>query len=357
MKALIRTDASLHIGNGHVMRCMSLAKSLQQEGVETVFICRPLQGNLIDYLKTQGLSVLTLSETTSSTEGHAENTMSEWQTDAQECIDLLNGQHFEWLIVDHYGLDARWHQMMRSHCGQIMVMDDLANRPLDADALVDQNPGRVATDYDHCLKDDVPKFIGPDYALLKPEFANLRAESLTRRQSADVKHILVSLGGVDIHNVTQSVLQALNHAELPDNTQITVVLGQHAPWKKEVANELTRMSLPTRLISQTEHMAELMFEADVAIGAAGTSALERCCMGLPSLQFVLADNQFTAASALDMAGAAITIAAAADLREPVSQALKHLMTPKHLTDMQTAAASMVDGKGCQRVVNEVMHVG
>ena len=357
MKALIRTDASLQIGNGHIMRCMSLAKSLQKEGVETVFICRPLQGNLIDFIKAQGLSVLTLPVATSAAEEHAEDTMSEWQTDAQECIDLLNGQHFEWLIVDHYGLDARWHQMMRTHCGQIMVMDDLANRPLDADALVDQNPGRVATDYDDCLKDDVPKFIGPDYALLKPEFANLRDESLTRRQSADVKHILVSLGGVDINNVTQSVLQALNHAELPDNTQITVVLGQHAPWKNEVENELTRMVLPTRLISQTEHMAELMCEADLAIGAAGTSALERCCMGLPSLQLVLADNQSTSANALDLAGAAITISLEEDLKDPVSQALKHLMKPNHLMDMQTAASNMVDGKGCQRVVNEVMHVG
>lgn len=357
MKALIRTDASLQIGNGHVMRCMSLAKSLQQEGVETVFICRPLQGNLIDYIKAQGLSVLTLPVATSAAEGPAEDTMSEWQTDAQECIDLLNGQHFEWLIVDHYGLDARWHQMMRSHCGQIMVMDDLANRPLDADALVDQNPGRIATDYDHCLNEEVPKFIGPDYALIKPEFANLRDESLTRRQNSDVKHILVSLGGVDINNVTQSVLQALNHAELPDNTQITVVLGQHAPWKNEVENELTRMVLPTRLISQTEHMAELMCEADLAIGAAGTSALERCCMGLPSLQLVLADNQSTAANALDLAGAAITISLEEDLKDPVSQALKHLMKPNHLMDMQTAASKMVDGKGCQRVVNEVMHVG
>jgi spore coat polysaccharide biosynthesis predicted glycosyltransferase SpsG len=192
---------------------------------------------------------------------------------------------------------------------------------------------------------------------LKPEFANLRDESLTRRQSADVKHILVSLGGVDINNVTQSVLQALNHAELPDNTQITVVLGQHAPWKNEVENELTRMVLPTRLISQTEHMAELMCEADLAIGAAGTSALERCCMGLPSLQLVLADNQSTAANALDLAGAAITISLEEDLKDPVSQALKHLMKPNHLMDMQTAASNMVDGKGCQRVVNEVMHVG
>jgi UDP-2,4-diacetamido-2,4,6-trideoxy-beta-L-altropyranose hydrolase len=357
MKALIRADASLHIGNGHVMRCISLAKSLHQEGVETVFICRPLPGDLIDYVKAQGFDVLSLPALTSDSITPAEATLAEWQSDAQECIELLAGQHFEWLIVDHYGLDARWHQLMRAHCGQIMVMDDLANRPLDADALVDQNPGRVAEDYDQCLNADIPKFIGPDYALLKPEFAKLRTESLTRRQHADVKHILVSLGGVDINNVTQSVLQALNHADLPINTQVTVVLGQHAPWKAQVEDEIARMSLPARLVSQTEHMAELMFEADVAIGAAGTSALERCCMGLPSLQFVLADNQFTAASALDMAGAAITIAAADDLREPVSQALKHLMTPKHLTDMQTAAASMVDGKGCQRVLNEVMHVG
>ena len=72
---------------------------------------------------------------------------------------------------------------------------------------------------------------------------------------------------------------------------------------------------------------------------------------------VLADNQSTAANALDLAGAAITISLEEDLKDPVSQALKHLMKPNHLMDMQTAASNMVDGKGCQRVVNEVMHVG
>jgi UDP-2,4-diacetamido-2,4,6-trideoxy-beta-L-altropyranose hydrolase len=356
MKALIRTDASLHIGNGHVMRCMSLAKSLQQEGVETVFICRPLQGNLIDYIKAQGLSVLTLPAATSTAETHAENTMSEWQTDAQECIDLLNGQHFEWLIVDHYGLDARWHQMMRSHCGQIMVMDDLANRPLDADALVDQNPGRQAADYQTYLPSTAPRYIGPAYALLKPEFAKLRPHSLARRTQDTGLHILVSLGGVDANNATQSVLLGLEQAALPAHTRITVVLGLHAPWREAVAQTAMHMSYPTQLITHTEHMAELMCDADLAIGAAGTTALERCCMGLPSIQLVLADNQATAAQALALAGAALTIPWQADLSAALHLALAEVLQPERLQHMQSAAAQLVDGLGCQRVLQEAMHV-
>lgn len=358
MNAVIRADASTSIGNGHVMRCLTLAKALVNIGVDTAFVCRPLPGDLISYIESQGLSVLVLPELPALPHGVSldpEKLLPHWQQDAQECLALLANHETHWLIVDHYGLDASWHQAMRPVCHQILVMDDLANRPLDADALLDQNPGRFSADYDAYVPASVPRYIGPAYAILKPDFAMLRAQSLNRRSHAQGLHILVSMGGVDAHNVTESVLQALEQAALPDETRITVVLGLHAPWRGVVEQTVSRLSFPTQLITHTEHMAELMCNADLAIGAAGTTALERCCMGLPSIQLVLADNQATAAVALAQAGAALTIPLQQDLSEAINSALSHLLQPENLIQMQQAAAHMVDGQGCQRVLDEVMH--
>jgi UDP-2,4-diacetamido-2,4,6-trideoxy-beta-L-altropyranose hydrolase len=356
MKAVIRADATLTIGNGHVMRCLALAQALTRSGVDTVFICRPLPGDLIAYIQSQGLQVLVLPPLPQAVSPDAESLLPHWQLDAEQCLDLLKGETVQWLIVDHYGLDAQWHQCMRPVCQQIMVMDDLANRPLDADALVDQNPGRQAADYQDYVPATAPRYIGPAYALLKPEFAGLRAQSLARRTQDTGLHILVSLGGVDANNVTQAVLLALEQAALPAHTRITAVLGLHAPWREAVAQTAMHMSYPTQLISHTEHMAELMCDADLAIGAAGTTALERCCMGLPSIQLVLADNQAIAAHALAQAGAALTIPWQTDLSAALHLALAEVLQPERLQHMQNAAAQLVDGLGCQRVLQEAMHV-
>jgi len=359
MKAVIRADASTRIGNGHVMRCLTLAKALRQIGVDTSFICRPLPGDLISYIQLQGVAVFELPALTQEQFGACndpEKVLPHWQQDAEECLALLAGHETHWLIIDHYGLDASWHQTMRPACHQILVMDDMANRPLDADALLDPNPGRQSADYDAYVPVEAPRYIGPAYAILKPDFAALRAQSLNRRLGAQGMHILVSLGGVDNQNITDSVLQSLESATLPLDTRITVVLGLHAPWRSSVARTVSCMSYPTQLITHTEHMAELMCDADLAIGAAGTTALERCCMGLPSIQLVLADNQATAAVALAQAGAALTIPLQPDLSQALHNALQHLLQPDNLSNMQQAAADMVDGQGCQRVLEEVMHV-
>ena len=356
MKAVIRADATLAIGNGHVMRCLALAQALTRSGVQAMFICRPLPGDLIAYIQSQGLQVLVLPPLPQDVSPDPESLLPHWQLDAEQCLALLKDEAVQWLIVDHYGLDAQWHQCMRQVCQQILVMDDLANRPLDADALVDQNPGRQATDYQNYLPTTAPRYIGPAYALLKPEFANLRPHSLARRTQDTGLHILVSLGGVDANNVTQSVLLALEQAALPAHTRITVVLGLHAPWREAVAETAKHISYPTQLITHTEHMAELMCDADLAIGAAGTTALERCCMGLPSIQLVLADNQATAAQALALAGAALTIPCQPDLSDALHLALAEVLQPDRLQLMQTAAAQLVDGMGCQRVLQEAMHV-
>ena len=46
MKVAFRADASIEIGTGHVMRCLTLADRLRERGATTHFLCRPLDGHL-----------------------------------------------------------------------------------------------------------------------------------------------------------------------------------------------------------------------------------------------------------------------------------------------------------------------
>lgn len=145
MNISFRTDASLQIGTGHVMRCLTLADELRRQGADIVFICREHPGNLIDLIEGKGHPVVRLLQAdaeymaTSEDVTHATWLGVSWQQDAAETLTALGNTQPEWLIVDHYALDRRWGQKLRLHVGKIMVIDDLADRLHDCDLLSDQN--------------------------------------------------------------------------------------------------------------------------------------------------------------------------------------------------------------------------
>jgi UDP-2,4-diacetamido-2,4,6-trideoxy-beta-L-altropyranose hydrolase len=238
-----------------------------------------------------------------------------------------------------------------------MVIDDLADRPHDCDLLLNQNLGRRDCDYSGLLGRDVVTLIGPQFALLRREFASLRADSLARRrQVPSVKQLLVSLGGVDASNITGQVLDALKCSALHPEVRITVVMGFGNRWLESVCAQASEMPYRTSVLVGVKDMAPLMMNSDLAIGAAGGTAWERCCMGLPSLISVAADNQWASAAALQEAGAAVVLKSPFQIKEFFSA----LDTAEHpseiLTSLSFAASAVTDGQGCTRVVERMMEV-
>jgi UDP-2,4-diacetamido-2,4,6-trideoxy-beta-L-altropyranose hydrolase len=232
-----------------------------------------------------------------------------------------------------------------------MVIDDLADRPHDADLLLDQNLGRAAHDYDGLLALGTHTLIGPQYALLRPEFAQWRGYSLQRREQAQLTQLLISMGGVDKDNVTGRVLQVLQSCKLPEDLRITVVMGPHAPWLDEVRALSARMLWPTQVLVGVSNMAHLMAESDLAIGAAGSTSWERCCLGLPTLMLVLAKNQNTSASALHEAHAAVVVRCVDKIKNSVFDLVDQDLFLVKLKSMSRAGASITDGRGASMVAN------
>ena len=368
MKVAFRTDASLQIGTGHVMRCLTLADALAARGADCQFICGAHEGNLIEFIRGKGyvahaLPVAHEASTGSTPPGPTASTPdlahAHWlgatqAQDAEACAPILAAQHPDWLIVDHYALDARWERALAPHYRKLMVIDDLADRPHACDLLLDQTFGRDAADYRPLVPADCHLLCGSQYALLRPEFAALRPYSLQRRARPALRELLITMGGVDKDNATGQVLQALRTCPLPADCRITVVMGATAPWLEEIRRQAQDMPWPTRVLVGVSDMAQLMADSDLAIGAAGATSWERCCLGMPTIMLVLADNQRKVAQGLEQWGAAKLI----NLGQSATRQLRELLLPviddpAQLLNMSDCAASVVDGSGVNAVMRQM----
>lgn len=307
MKIVVRADASLTMGSGHIMRCLTLADRLKQQGHAITFICRAHDGHLADLIGQKGFAVqlLAKSETADFIKQH---THSEWlgaseSDDFAECQPILQALKPDWLIIDHYAIGKNWEQQAKRILPnlKILAIDDLADRTHDCEILLDQNFGRKNEDYQPLVPSHCQRLLGTRYTLLRDEFANWRVISLDRRKSVQPpNNILVNLGGVDNDNVTLKILQSLN-TFVQQSTQafnVTVVMGKTAPHIESVQRFAKHASFACAVLVNVTNMAQLMAKADLAIGAAGSTTWERCCLGLPMVLIVLADNQQVIAKAL-----------------------------------------------------------
>lgn len=368
LKIAFRADASLQIGTGHVMRCLTLANALAAKGADCQFLCRVHEGNLIELIRTKGYIAHGLpiapAAGTDSPAPHPDAPASDlahshWLgatqvQDAEACTPILAAHRPDWLIVDHYALDARWEGALAPHYCKLMVIDDLADRPHACDLLLDQTCGRDAADYRPLVPDACRLLCGSQYALLRPEFVALRPYSLRRRAQPSLRELLITMGGVDKDNATGQVLLALRTCPLPADCRITVVMGGTAPWLDEVRKQAQQMPWPTRVLVGVSDMAQLMVDSDLAIGAAGATSWERCCLGLPTILLVLAENQHKVAQVLERSGAAKLINFAQCVTKQFEELLVPLIDdPAQLPHMSECAASILDGSGLDAVMRQM----
>lgn len=338
------------------MRCLGLANTLAEKGAVCTFLARENGlGELASLLKTAGHNVALLPDLSSVLNvdqgqvlAHACWLPHGWEMDAELCLSVLpEGLTVDWLVVDHYALDARWQNIMRKVALRVFVIDDLADREHDCDILLDQNLyadmglryiGKVPS---HCKL-----LLGPGYALLRNEFRQLRKQ--VRPRTGPVKRVLVFFGGVDADNCTGRAIAALASIGL-EGIQVDVVIGAQHPHREEI--ELACARHQFAFYVQTNRMADLMAAADLAVGAGGTATWERCCLGLPALTVSIADNQTNIAKSIDLFGAGQYVGSQHSASvSVVRQALQVLLQDNQkVASLSNMAYSLVDGLGVDRV--------
>jgi UDP-2,4-diacetamido-2,4,6-trideoxy-beta-L-altropyranose hydrolase len=337
VKFAIRVDASTEIGIGHLMRCMTLAEELQASGEKVVFICGDLPGTPLELLRDKGFPFLKLpSESTNDAERTGEFVQ---QTLSQA----------DWIIVDHYKLDSEWETRVSPFCKRVMVIDDIANRTHRCDLLLDQNLYENPTArYEGLVPQGCRKLLGPEYALLRGEFA--QARRFLRKRDGVVRRILVSFGGSDNTGQTMKAVQAWQLSDL-SGTHADVIIGPSNSRAREIESMCASLA-NVSLHVQARNIAALMSNADLAIGAAGTTTWERLCMGLPSITISVAPNQVETARATDSQGLHLYLGPddAVNVRQMADAIISFATAPSRLSRMSELALEAVDGNGVRRVV-------
>lgn len=361
-RVAIRADASTVIGSGHIMRCLALAAKLKASGAEISFICRELPGNLCDTISDRwgfpvhrlphnpGRTPLTAHDV-SDNSAHAAWLGTNWQDDAAQTAMAISSQFAsaDWLVVDHYALDARWEAAMRPTARHLMVIDDLADREHDCDLLLDQNLHRdVSTRYENLVPSHCRRLLGPRYALLRQEFREARTRMRVR--DGVVRRVLIFFGGIDANNETSKALEAMMSLDRPD-IDLDVIVGATNPNLEHIRSICTAMPR-ARLHHNPGNVSELIGSADLAIGAAGATSWERCCLGLPSFVISLAMNQESIACALDDDGLAIYLGIHTEVTAgTIAAAVEDLVcNSDRVKEMGVRCAALVDGHGTERVV-------
>ena len=308
MRVVFRVDSSSDIGTGHVVRCTTLAKQLRDRGLDCQFVCRELDGNLIESIRGQGFSVRALQQTHNvamdtqadlHAPAHAAWLGTDWRTDADQTIAALSGDKLDWLVVDHYALDAHWEAVLRPHATKIMVIDDLADRNHECDLLLDSSLlPEMEQRYVGLVPARCAVLVGPSWALLQPEYGDLHPRTPPRL--GPIQRILISFGGVDQHNITGMAVAAVLALQR-DDIAVDIVLSSRSPHAATVRAQVEQCPNIT-VHDYVPCLAPLMLKADLALGAGGMTSWERCCLGLPAIVVTLADNQRFIAGELDRVG-------------------------------------------------------
>jgi UDP-2,4-diacetamido-2,4,6-trideoxy-beta-L-altropyranose hydrolase len=255
----------------------------------------------------------------------------------------------DWLIVDHYGLDATWESVLRACARRIMVIDDLADRLHDCDVLLDQNllPNPTSR-YRGKVPADCTLLLGTHYALLQPDYGDLRAVTAPRRR---VQRILISWGGTDNRDLTTLSLAACR--ALSPTVRIDVVIT-HAYENAERVKRIAAADHRVQVHCDVPTLAPLMAAADLAVGAVGTSSWERLCLGLPAIAGSVADNQREIAEELSRKRLIEYVGHRDAITEhSLRRALARCME-MDLLEWSDRCFSALDGKGAERVARELV---
>jgi UDP-2,4-diacetamido-2,4,6-trideoxy-beta-L-altropyranose hydrolase len=335
-RILFLADAGAKVGGGHVMRCLTLAGALTRAGAECAFVAIPAARAVLDAFSGGAVEVMALADEVSASELALAgvSAAADWAADA--------------IVADHYGFGPRDDAALDGAAARLLIVDDLRRRHA-CGLVLDSNIGRKAADYP-----GREVLAGPSYALVRPAFAALRSATLARRAGGGAaKRVLVSLGLTDAGAITSRVVRALLPAL--DDARLDVVVGGEAPSRLEL-QALAKADSRVAVHVDARDMAELIAAADIAVGAGGSSAWERCCLGLPSLTLIVADNQRENTAALATAGATLAVAPpSGDLDARLRAAFARLSTDAALrTSMSAAAAALCDGLGADRVAERLL---
>ncbi len=341
MKFVIRADANSNIGQGHVMRCLSLADALCAEGNPCVFVTA---GDSIPVMiERRGYKALILG-----------TCYDEMDSETDELLKILDDEKADVLIVDSYFVTKDYFDILKGKI-KTVYFDDVYSFAYNVDCLINYNIYADEEKYkDIYLTGKVkePRFIlGSKFAPLRKEF--IREENF---EINEIKNIMVSVGGADPLHLALEFVRRFSAEDFLKDKKIKMVLGRMEPDIEEIKKTAGKEENIEILVDIT-NMREMILDSDILISAAGSTQYEICACERPCICFSMADNQVEGGKKFEELGAFVY---AGDARNNVSffddviNALKKLILNEEIArEMGKKAGEITDGRGAGRIVKEL----
>jgi UDP-2,4-diacetamido-2,4,6-trideoxy-beta-L-altropyranose hydrolase len=338
---LIRADASAEIGSGHVMRCLALAQAWQDAGGNVAYACRSLPKSLERRLCLEGIAVHYLT--------------SEPTACAAETAAIAHSLGADWIAVDGFDFNADYLANLAATRIPVALIDDHASRDYYEPMKMIVNPNIFASPEMYRSYHGVA-LAGPQFTLLRREFRSCKRRDLLPHRGAF--NLLITMGGSDPQNVTSQVVRALENVDLAE-LEITIVVGGSYRYHEVLTHVMDESRHTCRLLVDVVNMAEVMSFANAAVSAAGSSAVELGSMGIPMLLVTMADNHAGTAEEFARRGLAAITGWYNKLnpRELGNRIQQFLDDKAELRARASATASLIDGKGAQRIVASMLKQG
>jgi len=336
MKVAVRADGGINIGLGHIQRCLALSSQLQKNGLGILFITK--RNEVVKKkIRRGGFKAVELEHNLNLEE------------DLERTIEIIRTKKIDVLITDSYEFDEGYLTEIKKNVGMLISVDDLANITFPSDIVINQNIYAKDLEY-HFLTGKTKFLLGPKYALLREEFANLGKRKINEK----VQNILVTLGGSDPFNLTPNILNVLDR--IKEDFNITIVIGHFFDNVSGIENKVKKMSKKVKLIYNFSQMANLMLSSDLAITGGGVTLYELAATGTSALAFCLADNQYKNVTGMAEASVMIDMGWGSKFDEEnfykkINELLKDYQLRKK---MSKSGQKLVDGKGSWRVSKIIM---
>ncbi len=295
----IRTDADAAIGMGHLSRCLALAGQLARRGCECIFVTRNRSGWAQDRIEAAGHQAVVLVDDSVGAGGASRWLDVSWQIDARQTLEALDPVVPSAVVVDQYGLDHRWEKAVATTLKvPMLVIDGVGNRSHHCEILVDPTYGGAGHKrrFEGLVPSDAEVLAGVQYALLRREFEQVL--DIADRREGDVQRLLIAFGGGDSSGAAAMAAEAVS----PLGVSTTVVAGGAAS-EIDVLRQICEGREHLELVVDTDQMAWLMADADLAVGAAGTMMWERAFLGLPAVVVTISSHQRRIATHVETTGA------------------------------------------------------
>ena len=320
------TEGGAAIGLGHLSRCAALCRAAVGEGARASFLL-PEPGRVMPLLR--GVPV--------------EVRQSAWPVEPAGARALLEALAPDVIVVDSYAASPHFLASLRA-MAQVVAVDDLADRLLPVDVVVNGGAGAEALAYE--CRPGTTYLLGPRYALLDPAYAATPGRAATER----VRRVLICLGGGRQVDTVLTALTAVDRALDGCVVDVTVGASGTTGWQLDgAAREMRNLVVIHR---DRFGLRELMLRADLAVSGAGVTLCELAATATPVIAIALADNQRPNFDAFTKTGVALGAGAASDpdLGDAIEAGVKRLAGDGALrAAIGARGRELVDGQGASRV--------